>query len=74
VDAQQTTPFQEALEAVESLPLDDREEVIEILRRRLAEERRDEIAANAREAIAAVRDKRSKYGSLEDLKQDLLGE
>ena len=32
----QTTPFQKALEAVESLPLDSRKEVIEILMRGLA--------------------------------------
>jgi len=70
----QETPFQKALEAVESLPIDAREEIIEILKRRLAEDRREEIAANAREALKAVREKRAKYGTIEDLKKDLLGE
>ena len=68
------TPFQKAIDAVESLPFDDREEVLEILKRRLAEQRRDEIASNAREALQAVKEKRAKYGTVEDLKKDLLGE
>lgn len=70
----QDTPFQKAIDAFESLPFDDREELLEIIRMRLAEERRDEIAANAREAIQAVREKRAKYGTVENLKKDLLGE
>lgn len=68
----QDTPFQKAIEAVESFPIDDREELIELLKFRLAEYRRDEIAANAREAVSAVREKRAKFGSIEDLKKDLL--
>ena len=68
----QDTPFQKAIDAVESLPFDDREELIEILRMRIAEHRRDEIAANAREALQAVREKRAKFGIIEDLKKDLL--
>jgi hypothetical protein len=74
MNTNQITPFQKALEAVESLPFDDREEIIEIIKRRLAEDRREEIAANAREAVHAVREKRAKYGTIEELKKDLLGE
>jgi hypothetical protein len=70
----QNTPFQKAIDAVESLPFDDREELIEIIRMRLAEQRRDEIAANAREAVQAVKENRAKYGTVEDLKKDLLGD
>ena len=70
----QNTPFQKAIDAVESLPFEDREEVLEIIRMRLAEQRRDEIAENAREAVQAVREGRAKYGTVEDLKKDLLGE
>ena len=40
---------------------------------RLAEDRREEIAANAREAVKAVSENRAKYGTVEDLKRDLLG-
>jgi len=74
MNTDQVTPFQKALEAVESLPFDDREEIIEIIKRRLAEDRREEIAANAREAVKAVREKRAKYGTIEELKKDLLGD
>jgi acyl-CoA reductase-like NAD-dependent aldehyde dehydrogenase len=74
MNTDQVTPFQKALEAVESLPFDEREEIIEIIKRRLAEDRREEIAANAREAVKAVREKRAKYGTIEELKKDLLGE
>jgi len=68
----QNTSFQNAIDAVESLPFDDREEVIEILKMRIAEQRRDEIAANAREALRAVREKRAQRGTVEDLKKYLL--
>lgn len=74
MNTRQETPFQKALDAVESLPFDDREEIIEIIKRRLAEDRREEIAANAREAVKAVREKRAKYGTIEELKRDLLAE
>ena len=67
------TPFQKAIAAVESLPFDERQEVLDIIRRRLAEERRDEIAANAREAIQAVKKRRALSGTVDDLKKDLLG-
>jgi len=67
------TPFQKALDAIESLPFDEQEEVLDIIRMRLAEDRREEIAANAREAVKAVKEKRAKYGTIEDLRRDLLG-
>ena len=70
----QNTPFQKAIDAVESLPFDDREELLEIIRRRIADHRRDEIAGNAREALQAVRENRAKFGTIEDLKKDLLGD
>ena len=68
------TPFQKAIDAVETLEIDDREELLELLKMRLAEDRRDEIAANAREAVNAVREKRAEFGTIDDLRKDLLGE
>jgi hypothetical protein len=50
----QNTSFQKAIDAVEALPFDDREQVIEILRMRITEQRRDEIAANVQESLQAV--------------------
>ena len=66
------TPFQKAIDAVESLPFDDREMLVDLIRLRLSEHRREEIADNAREALQAVKEKTAKYGTVEDLKKDLL--
>ena len=74
MDIHQETPFQKALDAIESLPIDAQEEIIDIIKKRLAEDRREEIGANAYEAIIAVREGRAKYGTIEDLKKDLMKE
>ena len=66
--------LQQALDIVESLPPDDQETLIDLVRYRLLEKRRAEIARNAEETLQAVRDGRAQYGSVEDLKRDLLGE
>jgi hypothetical protein len=66
--------LQQALDIVESLPPDDQEALIELIRHRLVEKRRAEIARNAEETLRAVRDGRAQYGSIEDLRRDLLGE
>ena len=66
--------LQQALDVVESLPPDDQETLIDLIRHRLIERRRDEIARNAQETLQAVRDGRAQYGSVEDLRRDLLGE
>ncbi|EFI36292.1 conserved hypothetical protein [Desulfonatronospira thiodismutans ASO3-1] len=66
------TPYQTAIDAIEALPIEDRREVIELLRLRMAEERREQIAANAAETLHAVREKKSEFGTLQDLRKDLL--
>ena len=66
--------LQQALDVVESLPPDDQEALIDLIRHRLVEKRRAEIARNAVETLQAVRDGRAQYGSIEDLRRDLLGE
>ena len=71
MDIHQETPFQKALDAIESLPIEAQEKIIDIIKKRLAEDRREWIAANAHEAIMAVREGRAKYGTIEDLKRDL---
>lgn len=68
------TPFQKAIDAIELLPNDSQEEIIDIIKKRLAEDRREEIAANANEAVMAVREGHAKYGTIEDLKRNLLKE
>ena len=66
--------LQQALDAVESLPPDEQEALIDLVRRRLVERRRTEIARNAKETLQAVHDGRAQYGSIEDIQRDLLGE
>ena len=72
MNMQTVTPFQMALDTVETLPFEDREQLLETLRMRMAEDRRDQIAANAREALKAVREKRAMIGNVDDPKQYLL--
>ena len=69
-----TAPFQEALDMVEGLPPEDREVLIDLIQRRLVEQRRMEIARNAEETLQAVRQGCARRGSLEELKRDLLPE
>jgi hypothetical protein len=69
-----SSTLQKAIDAVEALPLEDQQTVIELLQRRLAERRRAEIARNATATLQAVREGQARYGSVEDLKQDLLAE
>jgi hypothetical protein len=45
----------EALEIVEQLPVDQQDVLVQIVRSRQIERRRDEIAQNARETMAAYR-------------------
>ena len=66
--------LQQALDLVESLPPDEQETLIDLIRRRLVERRRAEIARNAEETLQAVRDGRAHYGSVEELQRDLLAE
>jgi hypothetical protein len=68
---EQETPFQHALDVVEQLPFEDQEILIGIIRQRLIERRRAEIAANAEASRTALREGRAKYGSVEDLRRDL---
>jgi hypothetical protein len=66
--------LQQASDIVEKLPPEDQETLVELVRRRLVEWRRAEIARNAAATLQAVREGRACYGSLEDLKRDLLAE
>ena len=63
--------LQQALEIVESLPPDDQEALIDLIRHRLVEKRRAEIAHNAEETLQSVRHGGAQYGSIEDLKRNL---
>ena len=62
--------LQEALDMVEALPLERRWELVDLIRRRLVEARRQEIARNAAEARSALAAGRLPRGSVDDLLVD----
>ena len=64
--------FQEALEKVESLSIEDRDLLFELIKKRRIEARREEIARNARDTMNSLRNGTAKKGTLEQLKADLL--
>jgi len=68
------TPFQQALDVIEQLSAEDQNTLIEIIRRRLIEQRRAEMARNARATIQAFREGRARDGTVDDLRRDLLNE
>lgn len=66
--------MQDALETIEKLPMEQQETLVEIVKRRLVERRRDEIAQNAKVTLKAVTEKKAKFGNVEELEKDLLGD
>ena len=66
-----TLTFQEALELIESLPSEERQSLIDLARRRLVEERREEIAKATAEAREDYARGEVKHGTVEDLLGDL---
>jgi hypothetical protein len=63
--------FDEVLEAVESLPEDQQEGLIDIVRRRQNERRRDALAASIQEARLERAEGAARRGSVDELLDDL---
>jgi hypothetical protein len=66
-----TTPFDAALDVIDRLPPDDQEAIIEIVRKRIIDRRRREIADNAQATLQAFREGRASYGTVDDLRREL---
>jgi len=64
--------FQKALEVLESLPEEQRESLIDIIRKRLIEERRDRLAQNIKKAKQEYKQGQVKRGTVDDLMDELL--
>jgi hypothetical protein len=64
--------FQEIVDSIEGLSMEDQEQLFELIRKRRVEARRAEIVANAQEVFKAVEMGTAKRGSFEDLKAYLL--
>ena len=63
--------FQKALEIVESLPGEQRESLMDIVRRRLIEERRDRLAQSIEEAREEYKHGRVRKGNVDDFMHEL---
>ena len=63
--------FQEVLDIVESLPEYQQEDLIDIIRRRLIEQRRDRLAVSIREAREDFARGEVKKGTVDDLMKEL---
>lgn len=63
--------FQEALEAIESLPGYQQEDLIDIIRRRLIDQKRDALVLRVQEARAEYAQGKTKEGTVRDLMSDL---
>ncbi len=66
-----TATFAEALEIIESFPEEQRETIIEIVRRRLIEERREHLAQVIKEAREEYNRGEVKKGTVDDLMSEL---
>lgn len=63
--------FQDLVEAVESMPLDDQSMLIELINKRILEKRRADLIAEVKEARDAFKRGEVKRGTIEDLLKDL---
>ena len=63
--------FQEVLDIVESLPEYQQEDLVDIIRRRLVEQRRDRLANSIREAREEYARGEVKRGTVDDLMKEL---
>ena len=66
-----STTFNDALEVVESLPEDQRESLLEIIRNRLIEERRDKLALSIKKAKKEYQKGEVRRGSVDDIMREL---
>ena len=66
--------FQEIIDSIESLSVEDQDYLFELIRKRRIENRRAEILANAEEVMQSFKDGTAKRGSVDDLIADLLGD
>lgn len=66
-----SSSFQEVLERVESLPPDDQELLIELIRQRLIQRRRAELVMEVAEARHAYQQGRVRRGTVDDLMKEL---
>jgi len=67
----ESVTFDKALEMIESLPEEQRESIIEIVKLRLAEERRQSLARTIKEAREELKRGKARRGTVEDLMREI---
>ena len=67
-----TTTFDEALDVLESFPEEQRESIIEIVKRRLTEERRERLAQTVKEARQEYARGEVRRGTVDDLIREIV--
>ena len=70
ISTRQNITFQEALEIIESLPEYQQEDLVDIIRHRLTEQRRQLLASNIKEARAEYARGEIKTGTVNDLMKE----
>ena len=71
MSSRDTVTFQEALEVVESLPEYQQEDLIEIIRKRRLERRRESLVENIKEVQVEYERGECRTGSVEDLMREI---
>jgi len=74
MSSRQAVTFQDALDIVESLPEDQQEDLIDIIRRRLIEHRRENLAEHIREARGEYMRGEVHRGTVDDLMKEIADE
>ena len=66
-----TSAFQEIIDSIEKLSLEEQNDLFELIQKRRIEKRRLEIAENAKATLAAMKQGTAKTGNINDLIADL---
>jgi len=67
-----TISFQEIIDSIEKLSIDEQDYLFELIKKRRIEKRRLEIAADAQAILKSLKEGTAKIGSVDDLIADLL--
>ncbi|MCK4469263.1 MAG: hypothetical protein KAU60_13015 [Desulfobacterales bacterium] len=67
-----STTFDEALDIIESFPEEQRESIVEIVKRRLTEERRERLAQTIKEAREEYARGEVRRGTVDDLIREIV--
>jgi hypothetical protein len=70
-EAMSKSSFQELIESVEALPIEDREILMEIVNKRIIEQRREELVADMEASLEAYKRGDVRSGTVDNLLKDL---